>query len=250
MKIPDTHAQFDEDRLLAAIFAGQAAGVCLEVGAFDGVTGSATYAFERQGWTAILVEPLPAMAPLIRRERRGPFYPVAAGPVSGRVTFFCAEKDPAISSLAANEPQGQLYALRNETLHPVEVDQLTLDEILVRSGVDRVDFATIDVEGHELGVLQGWDLSRWRPRVIIVEDNSRGLDTTVPRHLAAAGYACFRRTGVNDWYAHRDDRRLTGCLAVGSRRLWRHWRSARVYLKTLLPDRARGWARRHLALGE
>lgn len=243
-----SHAQFAEDLGLARIFEGRDAGVCLEVGAFDGITGSATYAFERRGWTAVLVEPLPEMAALIRERRKGPLFNVAAGDADGRVRLGRALRDPAISTVADDPWHRELRALRGETMESVEVDQLTLDTILARAGVDRVDFATIDVEGHELAVLRGWDLARWRPRVIIIEDNSRGLDESVPARLAAGGYVCFRRTGVNDWYAHGSDP-----LATPPARLrvagYRAWRKARARLRHLVPSRlksfarARGWLR-------
>ncbi|MEJ1971701.1 MAG: FkbM family methyltransferase [Lacunisphaera sp.] len=236
-------AQFNEGRLLNRIFAGAASGVCLEVGAFDGYTGSATYAFEQRGWTAILVEPLPEMAAPIQARRKGPFFNVAAGSADGEITFSRALHDPAVSSAANNPWQKELYTLRGEATEQVTVAQLTLDTILARAGVARLDFATIDVEGHELAVLQGWDLRRWQPRVLILEDNSRGLDRLVPAHLAACGYACFHRTGVNDWYAPRADLLVTvpARLRMGA---WRRWRKLRHGLKAFTPSGLKSFARR------
>lgn len=240
---PPARAQFREDTLLARIFANVKKGVCMEVGAFDGITGSATYAFEQAGWTAILVEPLPEMVASIRARRRGPFFNVAAGASDGQLTLARALHDPAISSVSDHPLQRELYSLRGETIEHLSVPQLTLDTILARAGVDHLDFATIDVEGHELAVLRGWDLPRWRPRVLIIEDNSRGLDEEVPRHLAQHGYLCFHRTGVNDWYAHRSDPVVTpgGRLRMLS---YRRWRKIRHILKRIAPSRIKSFARR------
>ena len=68
-----------EDTLLSLLFPAPS-GCCLEVGAFDGVLGSTTLIFERRGWRAILVEPLPELAERARVRRRGPVLPVAAAP--------------------------------------------------------------------------------------------------------------------------------------------------------------------------
>ena len=38
------------------------------------------------------------------------------------------------------------------------------------------DFLSIDVEGHELEVLGGFDLARWRPRLVLLEDHVGNLD--------------------------------------------------------------------------
>lgn len=246
----NSHSQFEEDVLLSRIFADTTRGVCLEVGAFDGITGSPTYVFEQKGWTAVLVEPLPEMAAPIRARRRGPFFPVAAGPREETVSFLRARRDPATSSLGGAHWQENLYQLRAESTEVVTVPQLTLDRILADAGVDRLDFASIDVEGHELGVLQGWDLDRWRPRVLILEDNARGLDSAVRLHLAARGYVCFHRTGVNDWYARRDDASLARPLALCKRALWRSWRRLRPTLLRLAPSSLRGFGRRRLSLGD
>jgi len=237
-------AQFNEDDLLNRIFAGLPDGVCLEVGAFDGYTGSATYAFEQRGWTAVLVEPLPEMASAIQTRRKGPFFNVAAGSADGDITFSRARHDPAVSSIASNPRQNELYTLRGEAIEQITVPQLTLDTVLIRAGVARVDFATLDVEGHELAVVQGWDLRRWRPRVIILEDNSRGLDALVPAYLAVRGYVCFHRTGVNDWYAQRADHLVT--LSARLRvTAWRSWRKLRHGLKIVAPSGLKSFARRH-----
>ena len=55
------HSQFDEDRILNGIFAGKSPGICVEVGANDGVHGSNTLFFEKLGWQCVLIEPNPML---------------------------------------------------------------------------------------------------------------------------------------------------------------------------------------------
>ncbi len=209
------HGQHGEDYRLEEIFAQVSQGVCIEVGAFDGVVGSATYAFELLGWTTILVEPQPDLAAAIARSRRGRLFAVAAGDHPGEVWIAPHPTDPAQTGVSARPPETD----GGEDAAPVAVPMRTLDSILAECGVDRVDFATIDVEGFELAVLKGWDLDRWRPRVVILEDNTRGLDTTIPHYLRERGYVCFAHTGVNDWYAHSSDRALATTVACLRQRL-------------------------------
>ncbi|MCU0791560.1 MAG: FkbM family methyltransferase [Opitutaceae bacterium] len=245
-----SHGQFNEDVLLGQIFCHEPRGVCLEVGAFDGVTGSATYTFEQRGWTAILVEPLPEMAELIRARRRGPFFSAAAGAREGKVEFFRARHDMATSSIVAAPLRDSSGPSCPGTLDKFVVPAITLDRVLRESGVARLDFATIDVEGHELSVLHGWDLDRWRPRVIILEDNSRGLDPSVRLHLRGRGYVCFHRTGVNDWYARLEDTALARPGALLRRAMWRRWRRFRPILRGFSPAFLRAFGRRYLSLGD
>ena len=79
----------------------------------------------------------------------------------------------------------------------------TLDEILEQAGAPTpIDFVSIDVEGHEVEVLSGFDLARWRPRLLLVEDHVTNLATH--RYLTRAGYRLIRRTGPNGWYVPQD----------------------------------------------
>lgn len=61
-------SQFGEDAVVASLVPQQA-GVYLDVGAGHPVTFSNTYSFYRQGWSGVLVEPLPANAEHARRVR-------------------------------------------------------------------------------------------------------------------------------------------------------------------------------------
>ena len=61
-----------------------------------------------------------------------------------------------------------------------------------------IDFLSVDVEGHEIEVLRGIDLARWRPRLILLEDHVGDLSRH--RFITALGYRLTRRTGFNGWY--------------------------------------------------
>lgn len=234
------HGQHGEDDLLGKIFSDERPGVCVEVGAFDGVVGSATYAFELRGWETILVEPQPELTAAITRSRRGRLFPVAAGDHNGECWITAHPADPAQTGVTTRPPENQ----DSRDAGCAAVPLRTLDSILTECRVERVDFATIDVEGYELDVLKGWDLTRWQPRIIILEDNSRGLDTTIPRYLAARGYVCFAHTGVNDWYAHTSDRALATFSACARQRLRKVLMPVLMKAARLLPGRVKLLLRR------
>ena len=85
----------------------------------------------------------------------------------------------------------------------VAVPIRTLDEILTDAGAPTpIDFMSIDVEDHELEVLSGLDLKRWRPRLILTEDLAKNL--RLHRYLQSRGYKWIRRTGINGWYVPGD----------------------------------------------
>jgi FkbM family methyltransferase len=211
------HSQFGEDRILDGFFKDRNNGVCVEVGANDGITGSNSYFFEKNGWTCVLVEPNVDLCAEIRRNRTALLFECAASDHSGTATLQIAEGAElahAISTLEADGEAARRIDAAGFTARPVEVALRRLDDILDDAGLKPpIDFVTIDVEGHEMSVLAGFSVSRWAPTILIVEDNDEFRDRTVTDHLRQFGYVPFRRTGVNDWYGHQDNRALVGPLA-------------------------------------
>src|SRR5438093_11350898 len=85
----------------------------------------------------------------------------------------------------------------------IDVPVRTLDDILFEARAPKgFDFLSIDVEGHELEVLSGFDLGRWRPRLILLEDHVANLNKH--RFLRNAGYRLIRRFEYNGWYVPRE----------------------------------------------
>jgi FkbM family methyltransferase len=218
------YSQFGEDRLLADIFADKRNGLCIEVGANDGINDSTTYHFEQQGWDCLLVEPNPVLCTAIRKVRRGTLFECAASAATGSATLYVAEgaeRAHGVSSLGAEADAEAARRISSFgfVARPVQVPTRRLDDMLEEAGITRSpDFVTIDVEGHEIEVLKGFSIERWNPMIIIAEDNAEFEDSTVSRYLRTFGYEPFRRTGVNDWYAKRSHRAL---VTSASRYSWK-----------------------------
>lgn len=205
MSEPESHAQFAEDRILAGIFGDRADGYCVEVGANDGRTGSASYLFEKKGWQCLLVEPIPSLVEEIRKHRSCRVVNCAASSHEGEATFFVAEHVEAMSTLDLTPHRAAWIRQSGGEVKEISVRTATLDSLLAEAGFPEIQFITIDVEGHELGVLEGFTLQDYKPRVVIIEDNSVDGNQHVARHMSERGYVHFRRTGVNEWYAHESD---------------------------------------------
>ncbi len=210
----ESHAQFGEDRILAGIFGDRTGGYCVEVGAHDGINGSASYLFEQRGWQCLLVEPIPALVEEIRRHRACRIVNCAASSREGEATFFVAEHIESMSTLDLTPHRLEWIRQSGGAVREIEVRTATLDSLLAEAGFPEIQFITIDVEGHELAVLEGLTLEAYKPRIVIIEDNSGHGDRHVARHMYERGYVRFRRTGVNEWYAHESDVELVRPDAV------------------------------------
>jgi FkbM family methyltransferase len=187
-----------ENDLKEAFFAHVRSGYFVEVGANDPYDLSQTWHLERRGWRGILVEPQPALAAALRRQRSAKVYAVAcASPRQAGRTMLLhlagihSSLDPRLN-ISTISPQGA-----------IEVAVTTLNEILVDAGAPSpIDLLSVDVEGLEVEVLKGLDLKRWRPRLILIEDLAMNLG--LHRYLRSQGYKWMRRTGLNSWYVPHD----------------------------------------------
>jgi FkbM family methyltransferase len=82
----------------------------------------------------------------------------------------------------------------------ISVNVRRLDTILREHAPDVsvIDVLSADVEGWELEVLQGLDVARYRPKVMILENFLR--DRAYVRRLRELGYVLWRRSFPNDVY--------------------------------------------------
>lgn len=211
-------AQHGEDRLLAERFKFKRDGHYVEVGALDGDFLSNTYYFEKAlGWTGVLVEPNPEQAALCQSNRPKSqvaiFAAVAPGQ-EGDVRLEVVEGNEGFSTLSANRTYSRILEERNLVTTPIEVQATTLDAILEKAALPAIDFVTIDVEGHELAVLQGFDLRRWKPTVILLESATGAPGLHISWRLFRGGYARVRRVVVNDWYEQQPLARRAGYLLL------------------------------------
>ena len=187
-------AQNGEDRELAKIFK-QPRGYCVEVGALDGISISNTYYFEKKkrGWKCLLVEadPVSAAQCAANRPRSVTIAAAATAPeLAGEMEFQVIEHNRAMSGVAFDDFQKGHFKKHNTEFAPtrIKVPARTLDSMLEEAKFPRVDFMTIDVEGHEFPVLQGFDIEKWKPKVVVLERIKSEPDAEIARYMALHGY--------------------------------------------------------------
>ena len=193
---PESFSQFGEDWLIWQFFGESPEGFFVDVGANDPEKLSQSLLLERQGWRGVLVEPMAACCERLRRHRPlAQVFQVACGAPEQRGTALLQLEglDGTLSKLAP-PAAGQAVAPGFE-----QVQVVTLDDILEQVKPARLDFLSIDVEGVELQVLQGLNLQKYRPRLLMVEDNLPNR-LAVHRHIRRQGYRLVKRTGCNNWY--------------------------------------------------
>ena len=219
-----------ENRLKEEFFGHSGSGFFVEVGANDPEQWSQSFHLEQLGWRGIVVEPQPQLAENLRQRRKAKVYEVAcsAPENSGkRMTLYLA------GGHSSFDPRLKVATVRSRGT--IEVPLATLDEILIDAGAPSpIDLVAVDVEGHEIEVLRGFDFTRWRPRLVLVEDLV--LDMRLHRFMRARGYKWIRRTDINGWYVPAESPMRVGLAG--------QWQFVRKYYLGTPVRRLRDFVRR------
>lgn len=182
------------ERQLVQEFFSDGLGFYVDVGANDPVLDSQSQHLEALGWTGLLVEPDPDCCELLRRSRKGVVIEMA-----------CSSPENAGKQLQLNRagPHSTLedrpIALGAVVRSMVQVHCETLDTMLRENGAPvGFNLLSIDIEGHELVALSGFDFGYWQPRLVLIEDHV----THHQKHdlMRKNGYQLILRTGLNSWY--------------------------------------------------
>jgi hypothetical protein len=81
----------------------------------------------------------------------------------------------------------------------IYIETRTLDSILEENNIEiNFDLLSIDVEGHEIELFKGFDIQRWKPKLVVLEDHVTSQDKH--KFMTANGYDFLLRTGLNSWY--------------------------------------------------
>ena len=206
-----SYAQNLEDVLLWRALGGIERGFYVDVGAYHPDSDSVTRAFYDRGWSGLNIEPLAEAARrLIAARPRDVTLQVAIGAEAGEMPFYridgsgLSTLDPEIAA------QHEAAGLR---VTPGRVRVSTLAEICTLHAQPEIHFLKIDVEGAERAVLEGADLVRFRPWIVLVE--ATAPTTSRPTHagweplLLEAEYDFVWFDGLNRYYvAHERHDRL------------------------------------------
>lgn len=206
----EAKTNFLEDQLVWSFFDRKTAGFFVEVGANHPSECSQTWLLEQNGWRGILIEPQETYFQLLQQQRKNSLVCRVACSSPGKrgdALLHRPGDNPGVATLEKNVDDVDIRYDRSE-----EVRVVTLDDILSEAGRPHIDFLSLDVEGTELDVLEGFDLPAYRPKLILIEDKCQSLRKH--RYLCRAGYRFIKRTGLNSWYIPKENARCRIPLGV------------------------------------
>jgi FkbM family methyltransferase len=211
-------AEKDVDILVQQTFFSQKVpGVIIDVGAARPDYLSISESFRRLGWKVVAIEPNPEFCSAYRASGYEVLQYAASDSDADDAEFFVVDShgtsyldgEVSYESFSSLGIGGKYAALREEHAPGVSVKTIRvvvrrLDRILAEHepGLTKVDVLSVDVEGWELAVMRGFDLGRYRPKVVILENLFASEDYV--RYMRDRGYSLWARLEPNDLYVREE----------------------------------------------
>jgi FkbM family methyltransferase len=200
---------FDEELIIRDFFQDRKGGFYLDVGCANAVETSNTYYLEKHlGWTGIGIDALEDYAAEWRKMRpRSKFLRHLVSDQSGDTERFYKSFGRGISSTDQEWASGKAFGADFPT-EEIQAETITLNDLLAREGVDRIDLLSMDIEGHEPKALAGFDIERFQPELVVIERQlHRQKNREVARYFMQHGYERIEKyrayDSVNDYYRPR-----------------------------------------------
>jgi FkbM family methyltransferase len=185
------HSQCGEDKWLIETRKIGVGGTFVEVGAFDGIKSSNTFALENgHGWHGVLVEADPFVGIQCVGSRRSPTIICACAPEACFDVFRVNGQDHGLSGF--KRPGWE-----------IQVPCLPLHTIIAMSRLPKVDLLSIDTEGTELDVWRSGAPAFERiglPAFVIMEHQTCQEPSNLPailEEMSSSGYKEVHRTLYN-----------------------------------------------------
>ena len=164
-----TYSMYGEDLFINNYFKNKKNGIYLDVGAYHPLDGNNTYLlYKKKNWHGINIDVNPLSVELFQKARKFDLnINTAVSNKKGFVTLYFRKKINMLNTLSKKIAR---IHFRNGFKEKI-IKSNTLDNILdqTRYKNKKIDFFNLDVEGHELDILESLNFKKYQPTLICVE---------------------------------------------------------------------------------
>lgn len=163
---PKHFSQNDEELIIRDFFGDEKNGFFVDVGANHYRVNSTTYYLEKYlDWSGIGVDALCGFKTdyEVHRPKTKFFCFFVADRTDDWVEFYVDRQNKRISTGIEEQ------ARKQGPFETERVATITLNDLLIRANVGRFDFLSMDIELAEPAALAGFDIQKYRPRLVCIE---------------------------------------------------------------------------------
>ena len=184
----------------------------IEAGANDGLSQSNTALYEFDyGWKGLLVEPNFKKYLDCKKIRKNSIvenYALVSSNYTQKTIkgdFNNQDYENSLMAMVIDDGDYQddiLLYCKNEKIKNnqiVEVPAITINDLLDKHKISKIDFFSLDVEGYEMSVLNGMDFSNVRPKYFLIETANRPeYQKIVRQYMKDENYLFVKQLSGND----------------------------------------------------
>ena len=202
------YSQFGQDKFVnETYFKGKIGGVFLEIGAYDGLSLSNTYFFEKNlGWTGVCVEPSPSIYKKLLNNRVCHCLEGAISDYNGIARFCFLQNIPMLSGI--EKDYHPLHVIRiNQEMKVLKGSKIFFDinvysfnSMMEMYDLTHIDFLSLDTEGGEDKILKSIDFDKYTIDVMTVEFN---YGNKMKDFFHSKGYVEVKKIGSDYIFARK-----------------------------------------------
>lgn len=187
-----TYALAGEDWAMLQHFPGGYQGVYVDVGCYKPIPYSNTFLFYEMGWRGLCIDANDFSAEFAAERPEDTFLPVAVGVEEGVLNYYHFPVDPTCNTFDQARAEDLMRTNPKYIPQIMPVPIRPLNKILAEQNITQLDILSIDIEWMDEAIIAAHDFSRWRPRLIAIEDHSMDLHNPTASRvfniLEAQGY--------------------------------------------------------------
>ena len=211
-KFLNNGSQFGEEKFILNFFEKKYKGRFLDVGCFHPTRHNNTYAMYKRGWHGINIDlnPLTIELFIFARAKDININAAISDVEESKKLYFMDELNTQ-NTLEANHLLflKNEHNIKDEEISQREIKTKRLDKILDNYNFNDIDFMNIDVEGHELNVLNSIDFFKYRIKFICIEmidhnDHTKLINEKLNEVLLKNNYTLEKKIGFNFIFKKND----------------------------------------------
>ena len=188
-------------------------GFFIEAGANDGISQSNTFLYEKEfDWNGLLIEPNPSKYNQCKNNRPNSIvenYALVSN--SYKHDYIDGDFDhegyaDSLMSMVLDEGDWCDDILRDckkekkESSNIIKVPATSLDKLLEKHNIKKIDFFSLDVEGYEISVLNGFDIEKYLPNYMLIETTSfENRRKVIFDYMEDRNYKVIEELTINDY---------------------------------------------------
>lgn len=181
-------------------------GVFIDIGAFEPIKISNSYHFEKNGWDVRCFEANTNLIPELEKYRKHVYNVALYDEYKPAISFNIVESSGWTAGFSAIDLADNLFEIfkynkNDANIKTITVEQRTLNSYLeneLQDIANKIDVVQLDIEGGELKCLYGFDLEKYKPKLLVVENVASNMELT--NYIISKGYKLDKKIKYNEFY--------------------------------------------------